>query len=74
MKLIVSEPAPAARIFAVSITFVLKTSKSFQPDVPASTTVVTPDEKVLTCGSSERRDRWCQWKTCACMSMMPGVT
>ena len=41
------------RILALSMISSLKIGKSRQPAVPASTTVVTPDEKVLTIGLSE---------------------
>jgi hypothetical protein len=62
------------RIFALSMISSLKMGKSRQPAVPASTRVVTPEEKVLTIGLRESFERECVSKQCACMSMMPGTT
>ncbi len=51
-------PAPAifrktsTRVWDLSITWSLKVEKLLQPEVPASTTVVTPDRNVKSSGET----------------------
>ena len=66
------------RVFDLSITCSLNTGKFLQPDVPASTTVVTPLRNVKSSGETLREPSanvsgLLPVKTCVWISMNPGV-